>query len=58
MELAYLMFENLAESLNTMAKALLEEQQGMGVHRLDYLFIYLSIVAFTKTLALNCELVN
>ena len=58
MELAYLMLENLAEILNTTAKAFLEEQQGMGARRLDHLLIGPSIVAFAEILALNHKFAN
>lgn len=52
------MLENLAESLDTAAEMLLEEQQSMGMHRLDCFLIYLSIVALTKMLASNRKFAN
>ena len=56
--LAYLVFENLAEVFDTVAEVLLQEQQDVCICGLDSLLVGLSIVAFAKTLAPNCKLVN
>ena len=52
------MLENLAKSLDTVAKTFLQKQQGIGIHRFDCLFICPSIVAFAKTLTPDREFTN